>query len=199
MSDTVFFGYGSLVNVDTFPEPWALTPSRLTGWRRSWSNIAETPEGPVISLSIHATPGAEIDGILLRPRNPAEQAWLDARESGYEKIEIARGDLCLDEAAEPASGAARFATYRSLSETRPMEAVINLSYIDAVLQGFLRFFGEAGAQRFVETTDGWDAPIENDRAAPRYPRAVTLSAEEAAFIDALLQFAGAHPYLGALR
>ena len=56
-------------------------------------------------------------------------------------------------------------------------------YLDVVVQGFLREFGEAGAQRFFETTDGWEVGIVNDRAAPLYPRHRVLSAEERAFVD----------------
>ena len=63
---------------------------------------------------------------------------------------------------------------------------ILLSYIDAVLQGYLREFGEDGAAHFVHTTDGWDMPVKNDRATPIYPRAQTLSAHERAFVDDML-------------
>lgn len=186
MSRPLFFGYGSLVNVDTFPEPWPLRPATLRGWRRVWTNYADTPSGPVISLSIEPAAGAAIDGALLRPESDAAAAWLDAREAGYEKIAIEAGDLTaadgLDLAAEPA-----LRTYKSLSPSgRPAGAVITLSYVDAVLQGFLRLFGPEGARRFVETTGGWDAPIEDDRAAPRYPRAIRLSPEERDVIDSLV-------------
>ena len=58
-----------------------------------------------------------------------------------------------------------------------------LSYLDVVVQGYLRVFGEAGAHRFFETTEGWDSPILNDRAKPHYPRHQTLSTAERAFVD----------------
>ncbi len=187
MSFPLFFGYGSLANVGTFPEPWPLRPATLLGWRRVWASYAATSLGVVISLTIREAPGEAIDGVLLRPRNDREQAWLDAREGGYEKIALEAASLRAADGADLASEPA-LATYRSLSPpARPESAVITLSYVDAVLQGFLRHFGEEGARRFVATTDGWDAPIENDRTAPRYARAVRLTSKEHAVIDALLE------------
>ena len=65
--------------------------------------------------------------------------------------------------------------------------VILRSYLDVVMQGFLHVFGSDGAAQFVRTTDGWDIPIRDDRAAPIYPRAQVLTAEETALVDALLR------------
>ena len=62
-------------------------------------------------------------------------------------------------------------------------APVLLSYVDTVVQGFLQEFGEDGVARFFDTTGGWDAPIRDDRAAPIYRRAVTLSRAEAALVD----------------
>ena len=62
-----------------------------------------------------------------------------------------------------------------------------LSYIDVVVQGYLRAFGEEGAERFFTTTDGWDAPILNDRSEPRYPRHQKLKPGETRFVDDRLQ------------
>ena len=52
-----------------------------------------------------------------------------------------------------------------------------------VVQGFLREYGIDGVQRFFDTTRGWDTPILNDRAAPKYPRAQELTAQETALVD----------------
>lgn len=48
-------------------------------------------------------------------------------------------------------------------------------------------FGEAGVARFFATTDGWDAPILDDRAKPQYPRAQQLSSAETALVDRMLR------------
>ena len=61
-----------------------------------------------------------------------------------------------------------------------------LSYIDVVVQGYLAEYGPDGAERFFETTGGWDVPILNDRAAPLYPRHTMLSGSERTFVDAAL-------------
>ncbi len=61
-----------------------------------------------------------------------------------------------------------------------------MSYLDVVIQGYLTEFGEEGAARFFETTSGWNAPLLNDRAAPLYPRAQSLTVDETAFIDQAL-------------
>ena len=52
--------------------------------------------------------------------------------------------------------------HRPASEMRP----VLLSYVDVVVQGYLHEFGEDGVARFFETTDGWNAPMKNDRAEP---------------------------------
>jgi hypothetical protein len=55
-----------------------------------------------------------------------------------------------------------------------------------VVQGYLREFGEAGVKRFFDTTDGWEAPVLNDRADPVYPRHRVLTADERTLVDDLL-------------
>ncbi len=67
---------------------------------------------------------------------------------------------------------------------------ILLSYLDVVLQGYLREFGREGAEAFVATTDGWDAPVLDDRAAPIYSRHQRLDRADTAFVDAALDRLG---------
>jgi hypothetical protein len=69
-------------------------------------------------------------------------------------------------------------------------APILMSYLDVVVQGYLREFGQAGAEDFFATTDGWDIPVLDDRAAPRYPRHQALTGDERALVDALLREVG---------
>jgi hypothetical protein len=59
------------------------------------------------------------------------------------------------------------------------------SYLDAVMQGFLQMHGEEGLRRFFAETEGFETPMLTDRAAPAYPRAVALSAAEAALFDSI--------------
>ena len=57
------------------------------------------------------------------------------------------------------------------------------SYLDCVIQGYLKQFGEEIATEFFSTTDGWDITIRDDRLNPLYPRHVDLTKSERAFID----------------
>ena len=55
-----------------------------------------------------------------------------------------------------------------------------------MLQGFLNEFGPDGVHRFVAETGAFHMPIHEDRHAPLYPRAVSLSASEIALFEAAL-------------
>ena len=46
-------------------------------------------------------------------------------------------------------------------------------------------------QRFFDTTDGWDAPILNDRAAPIYGRHQALREDERTLVQDWLAAVGA--------
>lgn len=48
--------------------------------------------------------------------------------------------------------------------TNPKGHLILLSYLDVVVQEYLRVFGIDGLSHFFDTTDGWDTPVLNDRA-----------------------------------
>lgn len=172
------FGYGSLVNRATHGYPDA-QPARLTGWRRAWRL---TDLRPAPFLTAVRAPGHAIDG-LLAPVGAGEWPALDLREAGYERVEAAAM------ITHGLPGAPRIAVYAvpeaAHLPSAPAHAV-RLSYLDAVVQGYLSEFGEAGARLFFETTDGWDTPIIDDRAAPLYPRHCVLSVQERAFVDAEL-------------
>jgi hypothetical protein len=43
----------------------------------------------------------------------------------------------------------------------------------------------------MDTTDGWDTVVLNDRTNPIYPRAQSLSVDETALVDACLTQVGA--------
>ena len=52
--------------------------------------------------------------------------------------------------------------------------------------GFRRMFGEEAVAHFAATTADWHVPVLDDRAAPRYPRAVLVSDHERAAVDRLV-------------
>ncbi|MFP7671797.1 gamma-glutamylcyclotransferase family protein [Marivita sp. S0852] len=173
-----FFGYGSLVNRNTHRfEP--THPSRITGWRRVWHRA---PVRPAAFLSVVPDPDGTIDGVIA-PVPDHDWAALDAREYAYDRI------LVTDHVHHDAHAVRDISIYAIPSGTAaaPDEAhPILLSYVDAVIQGYLHHYGETGAAQFMQTTEGWDTCVLNDRAAPIYPRAQRLSVEEERFVDDML-------------
>lgn len=180
MNDPRFFGYGSLVNLAThdYPDPALAT---LTGWRRVWRHTAARP---VAFLSVEPCTETEIAGVIARVPG-ADWAALDEREAAYDRQDVSH------QVTGGVAGAS-VAVYQVSTAAAPTrEHPILLSYIDVVVQGYLHHWGEDGALAFFETTSGWNAPILNDRAAPRYPRHQALSAAERGTVDRLLtRFAG---------
>ena len=183
MTTPFFFGYGSLVNQRTHSNRPAHL-ARATGWRRAWVHVEAHP---LAVLTAVPAPGHEIEGLIAAVPG-ADWQTLDAREKEYDRLDATTA--VLHEAGELRSIAIYSvpeARRRPAHEGRP----ILLSYLDVVLQGYLDMFGEAGAVRFFDTTDGWDsAPVLNDRPSPRYPRAQALTGEETAWIDTALAARG---------
>lgn len=182
-SDPFFFGYGSLVNRDTHSYATAHR-ARLKGWRRAWRH---TQGRMVPFLTGVPCADSEIDGLVALVPG-ADWAALDLREEGYRRHVIDAGL----QAEAPHPVAAQIYAVPPESMVYPQErAPILLSYLDVVIQGYLREFGEAGALAFFATTDGWDTPLRDDRADPLYPRHQRLSASERGFVDDQLQALGA--------
>ncbi len=192
-----FFGYGSLVNRRTHDYSDAHRGA-VHGWRRAWRH---TPDRDVAFLTAVPCPHSQIEGLIAGVPG-ADWRALDEREFAYDRLPVTEAvrhaaGSALARAAETAGGlqdaaaapALDIAIY-AIPEGRhlPPETAhpILLSYLDVVLQGYLEEFGEDGARRFIETTDGWDAPLLDDRAAPRYPRHQRLSRDELAFVDELI-------------
>lgn len=174
MREPYFFGYGSLVNRDTHSHAPAY-PARLRGWRRAWRLARNRPAA---FLTILPDAGCEIDGLIAHvPGN--DWVALDLREAAYARVPA----LDLSHAA-PGALEVHVYTIPDGAHRDPVpESPVLLSYLDTVVQGFLREFGEDGVARFFDTTGGWHAPILDDRAAPRYSRARTLSAAERLLVD----------------
>ena len=175
-----YFGYGSLVNGATRDAGEVAHPAVLEGWRRVWGHCVRVGDRGVCALSIEPSPGTRIEGVCVELQ-PDRLGSLDKREQGYQRSALDQTQIRGD-----APGFGTLHVYRSLPMNMgaaDAEFPMWQSYIDCVLQGYLHTFGEAGMQRFVETTSGWRGVIENDRAAPRYPRSVDLSRAERDLID----------------
>ena len=174
MTTPFFFGYGSLVNRRTHVYADA-HPATLKGWRRCWRHIADLD-----TAFLTAIPSSddEIEGLIAAVPG-ADWAALDERETFYARVNTGDVEHGLEFAPEVQHYHAPLDLNAPADELRP----IVLSYLDVVVQGYLTEHGEAGVRRFFETTDGWDAPILNDRASPQYPRHQHLSNEERDLVD----------------
>lgn len=174
MQDQYFFGYGSLVNRRTHAFQDA-QPARVMGWRRAWRR---SPLRDVCYLT--AVPDREdyIEGLIAVVPG-ADWAALDERERAYARVPL--GPELQHQAGE--IDAAIYAIEHGKHHAPTDENPVLLSYIDVVVQGYLAEFGMTGVRHFFETTEGWHAPILNDRAAPIYLRAQALTEEERQIVD----------------
>ncbi|MGJ8621734.1 MAG: gamma-glutamylcyclotransferase family protein [Yoonia sp.] len=173
MKQLGFFGYGSLVNCAThsFADP---RPAQLAGWRRVWRG---THLREVAYLSVEPDNATTLQGLVARVPD-TDWAALDAREGAYLRHDVSH--LVSHDLPDLQTAVYQVeARHIAPAQAHP----ILLSYLDVVVQGYLRIFGESGVQHFFETTAGWDTPMLNDRAAPIYPRHQTLTARETALVD----------------
>ncbi|KQT53286.1 hypothetical protein ASG43_18885 [Aureimonas sp. Leaf454] len=183
-----YFGYGSLVNKATLRTRFlAIRRAEVTGWRRFWL----PREAPLAAyLSVRPEPGHPTQGVVVYDLAD-HLALVDEREAGYRRIAVESGAIRIE--AAPGIEVPVFLYEALKGEETAADAGCFLlqSYLDAVLQGFLALYGEAGLRRFVAETDGFETDIVADRPEPRYPRSVTLAAGEAVLFDRLLRERGA--------
>ncbi len=187
MSKPYFFGYGSLVNRATHIYT-AAHPARLQGWRRVWRHTARFSQ-PI--LTVEPCAGSLIEGLIAHVPG-GDWAALDQREIAYDRVPVTKdvhhqlADAAQRTVQTPAQTTVDIATYYVPETKHPAPAAplpILLSYLDVVVQGYLREFDEAGVAAFFDTTHGWHAPVRNDRAAPIYPRHQSLSSAEQDLVD----------------
>ncbi|WP_298957925.1 gamma-glutamylcyclotransferase family protein [uncultured Roseibium sp.] len=179
-----YFGYGSLVNVDTIPAAMEVTPGRLSGWVREWRvcGIGEDGQGRC-ALSVRKKQGSEIWGVMAREAKEG-LAQLEHRERRYEKVEAIGTAFACEAKNEP--GPADLFLFKAApdhlrwgNDAHP----ILQSYLDCVLAGYFGIWGEDGIDHFLETTDGWQAPVLSDRHKPHYPRSIRLERDLALLVD----------------
>ena len=187
------FGYGSLVNKDTLAPGTRTVRVRVAGWRRAWRHSGLTSFGRRCTLTVYPDAAGAIDGIVIAQPMDTLPA-LDQREGQYTRHAIDAGALdWLD--PRPDGWPDPFVYVGNDEHRRPGDAdhPIMLSYLDVVIAGFLKTFGASGADHFVKTTDDWHVPVLNDRTAPRYPRALSLSTSERRRVDRCLAELGVVP------
>ncbi|WP_102959109.1 gamma-glutamylcyclotransferase family protein [Mangrovicella endophytica] len=183
-----YFGYGSLVNRLTLRTKFlAIRRAEVSGWRRCWIPKAANPA--LALLSVRPEPDHVTQGVVvydLADHLPS----VDEREAGYARRIVDLGRIAIDGAPVHDVPLYIYEANRATQEAGGVGAAILQSYLDAVLQGFLALYGEAGVRRFVQETAGFETDVVRDRSAPRYPRSVSLQRGEAAFFDALLEARG---------
>ena len=182
MSDHFIFGYGSLVNRGTHAYATA-HPARLKGWKRVWRH---TTLREVAFLNVVPDAASEIDGLILEA--PRVDPALDQREYAYARTHVSHQ---VTHPAPPHIEVNLFAIAHGEQRAPSPDHAILMSYLDTVVAGYLAEFGEIGVADFFATTDGWDAPILNDRDAPRYPRHAGVTDATRALTDDQLRGLGA--------
>ena len=172
MSDPAFFGYGSLVNLAThdYASP---RPAAVHGWRRVWRG---TDLRPAAFLSVAPAPDSVLQGLIAQVPG-ADWALLDQRETGYRRYDVT--DQLQQTDPVPPTAIYQIKPEHHADGAHP----ILLSYLDVVVQGYLRMYGHDGVAQFFATTDGWDREVLDDRDNPQYPRHQRLSAAETALVD----------------
>lgn len=181
MKTPYYFGFGSLVNEHTLPANALWHKATLTGWRRSWRHPIDA-EQRWAAMDVVADENSSIEGLLVVGGGEIDD-YLTAREAGYKPHPLNHEQLQVD-GSLPAQAEVYLWTSKS-PHTDNTQLYLMQSYVDVVMAGYLRNFGEAGLERFVQTTDNWHLPVFDDRAQPRYPRAVQLSEAELQLITAL--------------
>lgn len=197
-----YVGYGSLINRRTRASVMRIIPIMLTGFRREWSYrnwgaevSAEQMQikagfSPSTALNVVPQQDAEICAVLVE-ESLENLPSLDLRESGYERVSLPEGQIqpiAADHGVEWSPDQLFYIYQATAAHYHFADAdyPILQSYVDVVMSGVIRKFTVEGAAEFVRTCAGFDRPIYNDRAAPIYPRALSLSAEELGVIDAIL-------------
>jgi hypothetical protein len=182
-----YFGYGSLVNELTWLRSERRHPERypveIANWTREWGHCVDTPRGPGCVLTAVERAGTCIQGILIRC-DAADLVEIDAREAGYDRVELPRRDILCPVSDLPE----KLYIYKSRSpHYRPgdVDFPIWFSYVEAVLHGFLSVFKTEGVDAFIRSTSGWTAPLIDDRDNPQYRRSPKglISAEDRLYIE----------------
>ena len=114
-------------------------------------------------------------------------AALDQRERNYQKVNLDASSFVIENNNVSALDELSIHVYRSPPVAVPKRPLSLLrSYLDVVMQGYLREFGEAGVAGFIETTKGFELQIHEDRQKPLYSRHQPISDDECAIFERFL-------------
>ncbi|MEC8080300.1 MAG: gamma-glutamylcyclotransferase family protein [Pseudomonadota bacterium] len=176
MSRHFILGYGSLISSTSRAktgETGQVWPVKLKGYERTWSVMSQALG--MSSVAVIKASDKACNGVLIEV---AEDQFplFDEREHGYERAQVSRSQLHPYHEEELPEGT--YWVYHTKEVVTPCQHYpIVLSYVDVILSGCLEH-GDHFLHDFLSLTQGWRAPLVNDRRAPVYPRAQTeLSTE----------------------
>jgi len=183
------FGYGSLVNPDTLRTSYiGVHRARLKGWGRNWLRRPKEAGdfAPLENLALlSASPNADdtwLDGMIVLD-HVSNLPALDEREVLYERVELNANAIDWPDGPPAGVEGIPLYVYSAGLELADNDLSILRSYLDAVLQGYFRAFGEVGITQFLATTHPQGLTILEDRSTPLYPRPIVLDDEECVLID----------------
>ncbi|MGF1700363.1 gamma-glutamylcyclotransferase [Photobacterium makurazakiensis] len=176
------FGYGSLINhysrtrTGQTSEAVAVT---VKGIERYWGKIDSRYS---ISPLVAMVGAGECNGVLVRVDDEALQCF-DQRELGYQRIELEPNQIITSNEIDKHQP---IWVYVRPQHEPPCEVQpIMQTYVDTVLAGCLSI-SETFAKTFVQTTQGWHYPLENDRHQPKYGNHAGVEERHLDKIDQLL-------------
>lgn len=169
MTDYIF-GYGSLILKESRNRTGIsgeVFPVRVRGYQREWNQQV----GGETYLGITKNLESKCNGVLFEiPEGEIEK--FDEREIGYTRVKIPLEKIeSLKDKNLPKGNYWIYLPVQDKSLVRPTKKFpIVQSYIDVILTGCLQISKDF-AKEFMKTTFKWNC-IENDRANPKYPRAL---------------------------
>ncbi|MGF1685494.1 gamma-glutamylcyclotransferase [Photobacterium japonica] len=176
------FGYGSLINhhsrLLTGQTEGAL-PATVSGLQRHWGKVnGNYPIAPLVA----SLGDGQCNGVLVRVDDEG-LACFDQRERGYQRVQLDPAQV-VTHLGHDVDLPVWVYTQSQLTPPCPLSPIMQ-TYVDTVLAGCLSI-SEQFAKEFVETTQGWHYPFENDRHQPKYGNHAGVEADHLAYIDRLV-------------
>ena len=174
------FGYGSLIDdfsrTLTVPEARSHRPAYADGFQRGWWLSSVQGKSPVTYVATSRKRGSQVNGVLFEIEESALTA-LDQRESSYQRESLECSQIRFLREPLSSTVSSCYWIYTIPEPRQPSTlAPIPQSYIDTCLAGCLKIDDHyqlptqgSFARAFIQQTQGWNHPVENDRLNPRRP------------------------------